>query len=64
MPRLSPLRSASGESISVCGKLLRKGQTLTVPASAVGPRERTAIARKQLGERKSNKAGHVQLVVL
>jgi hypothetical protein len=64
MAKKSPLRSAQPDTLSVCGKLLRKGQSVTVTESAIGPRERTMLARKQLGKRKSNKPGHVQLVVL
>lgn len=62
MAKQSPLRSAQPQTRSVCGKLLRKGQSVTVAESAIGPREMKMLERKQLVKRKSNKAGFVQLV--
>ena len=64
MAKQSPLRSAQPNSVSVCGKILRKGQSLTVAESAIGPREQKMVSRKQLQIRKSNKPGFVQLVAL
>jgi hypothetical protein len=64
MARPSPLRSAQANAVSVCGKLLQKGQSITVKASAVGPREKTLQARGKIAIRKSNKDGHVQIVCL
>lgn len=64
MAKQSPLRSAQPNTLSVCGKLLRKGQAITVTESAIGPRERTMLARKQIGKRESNQSGYVQLIVL
>lgn len=64
MSKKSPLRSAQAETRSVCGKLLRQGQSVTVKESAIGPREEKMISRKQIAKRSSNKPGHVQLVVL
>ncbi len=62
MARTSPLRSAQANSVSVCGKILRSGQSITVPEGAVGPRERKLVSRKKISVRKSNKPGHVQIV--
>ena len=62
MAHRSPLMNAQPNSVSVLGKLLRKGQSLTVPESAIGPRERKLEARKKIKIRKSNKPGHVQVV--
>ena len=64
MAKKSPLRSAQVGSMSICGKLLRVGQSITVQASAIGPREQKALARQQLVKRASNKPGFVQLVVV
>lgn len=64
MSRPSPLRNAQPNAVSVCGKLLQKGQAMTVKESAIGPRERKLAARKKIALRKSNKPGHVQIVCL
>jgi hypothetical protein len=63
MAKPSPLRSAQADTRSVCGKLLRKGQSVTVLPSALGEREKTMIARGQIYPRSSNKPGYIQLVV-
>ena len=62
MPKSSPLRTSQADSVSVCGKLLKKGQALTVAESAIGPREKKLISRGKIKIRKSNKTGHVQVV--
>lgn len=64
MPRKSPLASAQPDARSVCGKLLQKGQSVTVLETAIGPREQRALDRKQLSKRASNKPGYVQLTVI
>ena len=64
MARTSPLRSAQPNAVSVCGKLLCKGQSLTVKESAIGPRELKLAARGKISIRKSNKPGHKQIVCL
>ena len=51
-------------SYSVCGKMLRKGQTTTVDADAIGPRERKLEQRRKIRITKSNKPGKVQIRVL
>lgn len=51
-------------SISVCGKMLRKGQTITVPATAVGVREEKMVSRGKIRVIKSNKPGQVQIKAL
>jgi hypothetical protein len=61
MPRRSPLRSAQVGSLSICGKLLKKGQSITVPESAVGPRERRKEAQGKITIRRSNKSGFLQI---
>lgn len=58
----SPLRNAQPESVSVCGKLLRRDQSLTVAESAIGPRERALEAKGKIKIRPSNKSGQVQIV--
>lgn len=64
MARPSPLRSAQADAVSVCGKLLQKGQSITVRESSIGPREKTLASRGKIAIRKSNKDGHVQIVCL
>ena len=61
MARTSPLRSAQPASVSVCGKILSKGQSITVSETAIGPRERKLASRKKVSIRKSNKPGHLQI---
>ena len=51
-------------SMSVCGKMLRKGQTITVSESAIGERERKMERRKRIRIIKSNKKGKVQIRAL
>lgn len=58
----SPLRNAQPASVSVCGKLLRSGQTLTVPESAVGPRERALESKGKVKIRASNEKGKLQVI--
>ena len=60
MPR-GDLKSRRVSSVSVCGKMLRKGQVLTVLASAVGQRERKMESRGRIKILKSNKKGMVQI---
>jgi len=55
------LLSRSVSSVSVCGKMLRKGQSITVTSSAVGDRERKMEARGKIKILKSNKKGMVQI---
>lgn len=62
MAHSSPLRGAQVDSISACGKVLRSGQSITVPESAIGPREKKLVSQKKLSIRTSNTAGHVQVV--
>ena len=60
--RPSPLSSAQPDSVSVCGRLLRKGQAITVHETAIGPRERKMETRRRISIRPSNKEGYVQVV--
>lgn len=62
MAHASPLRSAQADAVSVCGKILRKGQSLTVPATAIGTREKQLASRGKISIRDSNKTGHKQVV--
>ena len=57
----TPLHDSQPDSVSVCGRLLRNGQTLTVPETAVGPRERKAETRRRISIRESNREGYVQI---
>ena len=57
----TPLRKKTPNSVSVCGKVLRKGQVITVPESAIGPREKKQAARGKIVIRKSNKPDCVQV---
>ncbi len=57
----SPLLNAQPSAVSVCGKLLRTGQTLTVNESAIGARERAAQAKGKVQIRNSNVKGKVQI---
>ena len=58
----SPLKKAVASAVSVCGKILKKGQSILVPETAVGVRERTMERRGRIAVRPSNKKGHVQIV--
>lgn len=60
----APLRQKKPSSVSVCGKLLKSGQTVTVPGTAIGDRERKLAERKLIRIRDSNKVGQVQIVCL
>lgn len=60
----SPLRQATADSVSVCGKILKAGQSVTVVASAIGPRERKAEERKRISIRPSNEKGKVQILCI
>jgi hypothetical protein len=51
-------------SISVCGKMLRKGQVLTVASSAVGDRERKMEQRGRIKILSSNREGFLQVKAL
>lgn len=62
MPHRSPLLGAQPRSVSVCGKLLRAGQSLLVPESAVGPRERSMERKGKIRIRISNERGKLQIV--
>ena len=63
MPR-ADLDQRKVSSVSVCGKMLRKGQTILVAESAVGARERKMADRKKIRIIKSNKPGKVQIRAL
>lgn len=58
----TPLRQASAEAVSVCGKILKKGQSITVLDSAIGEREKKMASRGRIAIRASNKKGHSQVV--
>lgn len=58
----SPLRSKSANAVSVCGKILQRGQTITVVETAVGPRERKMAEGGRISIRASNEKGKVQIV--
>jgi hypothetical protein len=60
----SPLHSRSPQALSVCGKILKAGSSMTVNESAIGEREEKLAAKGQLSIRKSNKKGKVQIVCL
>jgi hypothetical protein len=62
MARPSPLYSAQPDCISVCGKMLKRGQVISVPASAIGPRERRMEAKGKILIRKPTSDGKVQIV--
>jgi len=62
MAKQSPLMNAQPNAVSVCGKLLTKGQAVTVPESAIGPKEKKAHARGRISVRPSNMTGFVQVV--
>jgi len=58
----SPLLNAQADSVSVCGKFLRSGQSMTVSESAIGPRERSLETNGKIKIRPSNEKGKVQIV--
>ena len=64
MATRTPLLSTKPQSLSVCSKLMRVGQIITVPAGAVGAKERRLVARGKIAVRSSNKPGHVQVTCL
>lgn len=61
MPHRSPLLGAQPQAVSVCGKLLRAGQSLLVPESAIGPRERIMEQKGKIRIRVSNERGKWQI---
>ena len=62
MSRSTPLRAAEAEAVSVCGKILKKGQSTTVASTAIGERERALERRGRITIRPSNKPGQSQIV--
>ena len=64
MAKTSPLRNAQPDTLSVCGKLLRPGQVMTVPQTAIVPRETRLIKRRKIATRPANKNGMIQVVCL
>lgn len=58
----SPLHSAKPDAVSVCGKILKAGQTITVADSAIGERERKMATKGSITIRASNKKGQSQIV--
>jgi hypothetical protein len=58
----SPLAKRKASSVSVCGKLLQSGQSITVSESAVGPRERKLADKGRIRIRSSNQKGKVQIL--
>lgn len=58
----SPLKNAQPNAVSVCGKLVKKGQSILVPESAVGPRERKMELGGKIKIRPSNTKGMLQIV--
>lgn len=63
MPRRD-LDNRHVDSVSACGKMLRKGQAITVQESAVGDRERKMQERGKIRILPSNKKGFVQVKAL
>jgi hypothetical protein len=63
MPR-ADLNKRSVSALSVCGKMLRKGQTVTVLEEAVGPRERKMASRGRILIRSSNQSGQVKITAV
>jgi hypothetical protein len=61
MAKKSPLRNAQPNSLSVCGRLLRSGQSATVNSAAIGKRERSLAQRGKIRIRPSNAEGKVQI---
>ena len=61
MARPSPLVGAQANSVSVCGKILQSGQSIVVPESAIGPRERRAEEKGKITLRHTNTTGEVQI---
>jgi hypothetical protein len=55
------LKDRKVSAVSVCGKLLRRGQAITVMSSAVGDRERKMESRGRIKIIKSNKKDMVQI---
>lgn len=64
MPNRSPLASAKANAVSVCGKILAAGQTLTVSATAIGDREKLMEKRGRIKIRPSNEKGKVQILCM
>jgi len=57
----SPLRTKRPDSVSVCGELLRKGQSTTVDESAVGPSERRKEANGLIKIRRARERGKLKV---
>jgi hypothetical protein len=60
----SGLRSKRASAVSACGKILRPGQTVSVPQTAVGPREEALVSQGKLRVRTSNRRDWVQITCL
>lgn len=60
----SPLRKATADSVPVCGKILKAGQSVTVAATAIGPRELKAQEKGRITIRPSNEKGKVQILCI
>ena len=58
----SPLRTAKAHSISVCGKMLQKGQSIIVNESAIGPRELTQAQKGKIRIIKAQEKGKKQIL--
>ena len=63
MPR-ADLDKRRASSVSVCGKMLRKGQSLPVLKSAVGPRERKLESRGLIKILSSNTKDQVRILAV
>ena len=61
MAKQSPLRNAQPGTLSVCGRLLRRGQSVTLNSAAIGSRERSLESRGKIRIRPSNVEGKVQV---
>jgi len=58
----SALRSKQAQAVSVCGRILRSKQSVTVPETAIGTRERALEKQGKIRIRQSNKPGMVQIL--
>lgn len=58
----SPLANAQPDTLFVCGRLLSRGQSITVAESALAPKDLALVAKGKLVKRKAAKPGHVQIV--
>ena len=60
----SPLRSAKADAVPVCGRLLKRGQSMVVAESAIGARELKLAAKGKVRIIDAQQKGKKQIICL